>query len=125
MTKNEILNLVHETKTPQIKAGEIHRFNDIWLVVAYNRIFCRQYAFAERSWYTSFQNDPKGHIKCGQIEIRVKGIIPDDLEALGEEINRAYIEKYDTRLNHYPEIAHKMTGKRFMERTMELVPVLD
>ncbi|WP_010518581.1 DUF2255 family protein [Croceivirga radicis] len=124
MTKSEIIKLVNNTQTPQIKAGEMHRFNDIWMVIVDNRIFCRQYAFGERSWYTTFLEDSKGYIKCGDQIIKVKGIVPEDLDAINAQVNEAYIEKYETRLNHYPQIAHKMTGERFMERTMELIPVL-
>lgn len=124
MNKQQIIELVNSTTTPQIKAGETHRFNNIWLVVTDGRIFCRQYSFSKKSWYTAFLEDANGYIKCGDIEIQIKGIIPSDIIEMGQKINEAYIEKYDKRLNHYPDIAHKMTGDKFMEKTMELVPVL-
>ncbi|PWJ44372.1 DUF2255 family protein [Sediminitomix flava] len=124
MTKDEILKLVDETKTPQIRAGETHSFNDIWMVVVDGRIFCRQYSFSERSWYSSFLSDSKGAIKCDDKIIEVNGIIPKDLDEINEEVNKAYIEKYDNRLNHYPQIAHQMTGEKYMAKTMELIPII-
>lgn len=124
MTLNDILALVNNTATPQIRVGETHRFNNIWLVVAENRIFCRQYSFGRKSWYTAFQEDPKGAIKCGDIIIPIEARIPEDLHQVNEKVNQAYVEKYDRRLNHYPEVAHEMTGKKFMERTMELTPMI-
>ncbi|HAA10786.1 MAG TPA: hypothetical protein DCE41_03455 [Cytophagales bacterium] len=122
MEIEEIVKLVDETVTPQIRAGEHHAFNEIWLIVVDDRIFCRQYSFSERSWYTAFLKDPTGAIKCGDAVITVEGRIPQDLDAINPKINAAYIEKYDQRLNHYPDIAHKMTGQRYMEKTMELIP---
>jgi len=125
MNNEEILDLVNLTTTPQIRAGETHRFNNIWLVVAEGRIFCRQYSFSERSWYSAFLEDPKGAIKCGEQIIPIEGVIPNDLDEINQKVNEAYIEKYDKRLNHYPDIAHKMTGERFMAKTMELIPIFD
>lgn len=123
MNNSEILELINQTATPQIKAGEVHRFNDIWLVVADNRIFCRQYSFGTKSWYSAFLEDPDGYIRCGDTVVKVKGMIPKDLPELGVKINEAYIEKYANRLKHYPDIAHKMTGRKYMDKTMELIIV--
>jgi len=122
MTSQEIAKLVDDTVTPQIRAGKHHAFNDIWMVVVNDRIFCRQYSFSEKSWYTAFLDDPNGAIKCDDTIIPIEGRIPSDLDALQSQINAAYVEKYDKRFNHYPDIAHKMTGKLYMDRTMELIP---
>lgn len=121
MTKEEIIQQIHETKTCQIKAGETHRFNDIWLVVAEGRIFCRQYSFSERSWRTEFLKNPDGYIKCGELICKVKAIIPEDLETINPKVNEAYIEKYVERLNYYPQIAREATGEKFQKSTMELI----
>ena len=123
MKKEEVLWLANETEMPQIRAGETHRFNDIWIVVAEGRLFCRQYAFGERSWYHAFQENPDGTIKCGDAVIEVKGVIPDDLDEINPKVNEAYLEKYTK--SRYPEIARQMTGPRYMERTMELIPIVD
>ena len=125
MTKQQVLDLVNVTETPQIRAGTTHPFNDIWIVVVDGRLFCRQYDLAERSWYTAFLEDPRGAIKCGDTEISVSGLVPDDLEAMNPLINAAYIAKYAGRFMRLPHYAHEMTGERFMERTMELVPRMD
>ena len=125
MTKRDILELVDETEMPQIRAGETHRFNDIWIVMVEGRLFCRQYDFAERSWYQAFRRDPRGAIKCGDKVIRVRGVVPDDLDDLNPRINEAYLEKYAKRFTTYPRYAREMTGPRFMQRTLELVPETD
>lgn len=121
MTKEEILKLVHEIETPEIRAGETHRFKNIWIVVTERRMFCRQYYFSENSWYTTFLKDPGGYIKCDDTIIKVKGVIPKDLDEINPKVNDAYIEKYTK--SPFPGIARKITGPNYMERTMELIPV--
>lgn len=125
MTKEELLSLVNETEMPQIRVGETHRFNDIWVVVADGRLFCRQYSFSERSWYHAFHENPSGAIKCGDTVVKVKGVIPDDLDEINPKINEAYLEKHANKFTRYSDIARQMTEARYMERTMELSPVID
>ena len=121
MTKRQILQLVNDTERPQIRAGDTHRFIDIWIVVADDRLFCRQYYFSEKSWCAAFLNDRKGSLKCGDVAIDVEGVIPDDLDQIQEKINQAYIEKYVERFTTFPGVGRKMTGPLYEERTMELV----
>lgn len=124
MDLKDVLHLVETTETPQIRAGSTHHFNDIWMVVADSRIFCRQYSFGEHSWYDLFLKDPQGAIRCGEVVIPIEAHVPADLDAIGSMVNAAYLEKYAKRFTSYPEIAKEMTGPRFMARTMELRPVL-
>ncbi|MFC1785204.1 DUF2255 family protein [Candidatus Neomarinimicrobiota bacterium] len=125
MTKREIIRLVHDTENPLIKAGENHNFNYIWIVVTGGRLFCRQYDLSERSWYSTFLNNPNGYIKCGDTIIKVNGVIPNDLNQINYNINKAYIEKYANRFNSLSHYAHEMTEARFMEKTMELRPIIE
>jgi hypothetical protein len=120
---SDVLRLAQATELPQIRAGNTHAFNDIWIVVAQRRLFCRQYDFLERSWYTAFLNDPAGAVKFGERVVEVRGVVPADLDAINPDVNQAYIDKYDGNAD-YPTIAREMTGARFMARTMELVPVV-
>jgi len=123
LSQGDVLRLAQATDLPQIRAGNEHAFNDIWIVVAEKRLFCRQYDFSERSWYTAFLEDPVGAVKFGETVVEVRGVVPDDLDAINPAVNQAYIDKYDGHAD-YPTIAREMTGARFMARTMELVPAL-
>ena len=125
MTKEEIIKLVQDTENPLIKAGEKHCFNYIWIVIAEDRLFCRQYDFSKRSWYTTFQNNPNGYIKCGGTILKVKGVIPKDLDQINNKINEAYIDKYSIRFKTLPHYAHQMTEARFMAKTMELILIIE
>jgi len=118
MTKEEILKLVDDLTYHKLRAGETHRFIDISIVVAEERLFVRQYFFSKRSWYHAFQEDPNGAIKCGNVMIKVHGMIPDDLEAINPMVNNAYLKKYG-------DSASMMLEPRYMASTMELIPILD
>lgn len=121
LSQSDVLRLAQATDLPQIRAGKSHAFNDIWIVVAQGRLFCRQYDFSERSWYTAFLDQPAGAVKFGETVVEVRGVVPDDLDEVNPAVNQAYIDKYDANAD-YPTIAREMTGERFMARTMELVP---
>lgn len=123
MDKEKLIDIINNTATSQIKAGETHRFNDIWLVVAENRIFCRQYSFKEKSWRTEFLKNPNGYFKCGETIVKIKANIPEDLQEINEKVNRAYIEKYVERLNYYPKIAQEVTEEKYQKSTIELIPI--
>ena len=125
MTKKEISDLVYNTETPQIKAGETHRFNDIWIVVVDGRLFCRQYSFGTKSWYHAFLEDSNGYIKCRNTITKIEALIPNDLEEINPKVNEAYLDKYANKFTTYPDIAQKMTGIRYMEKTMELISTID
>lgn len=118
MTKEEILKLVNSREYHKLRAGETHRFIDISIVVAEGRLFVRQYSFSKRSWYHAFQEDPNGAIKCGNVVIKIKGVIPADLETINPKVNEAYLEKYGNR-------ASMTLGTQYMASTLELIPVID
>jgi len=121
LSHDDVLQLAHDTELPQIRAGHSHAFNDIWIVVADGRLFCRQYDLSEHSWYTSFLDDPAGAVQFGETIVEVRGVVPADLNEINAAVNQAYLDKYDGNTD-YPTIAREMTGQRFMARTMELVP---
>lgn len=121
MNKEQIIQLVRETEMPKIRSGETHRFIDIWIVTVEGRIFCRGTRSA-KGWYYAFQEEPNGAIKFGDTIIKVKGVAPDDLEAINPKVNEAYLEKYGTK---YHSIALQATEPSFMASTMEFIPILN
>lgn len=123
-TLQDVLDLVDATELPKIRAGETHRFNDIWIVVADGRLFCRQYSLAARSWYSAFLEDPRGAIQCGDEVIEVEARVPDDLDRLRSAIDEAYLDKHERRFDRFVEYAHEIVKDPYAARTMELVPVL-
>lgn len=122
MNNAQIAELIAQTETPQIRAGNEHRFIDIWIVTVGERLFCRQYSFSKRSWYHAFQEDPSGAIRIGERVIPIQARIPDDLDEIQEQINQAYLDKHTKRFPDYPHFAEEMIGEKFMASTMELIP---
>lgn len=103
-----------------LKAGEERTtFLDIWMVVVNNRVFARSWGFAEKSWYNTFLSDSKGQIKCGGDVYNINGIIPADLDEITEQINNAYIKKYNNPNN--AKYVYGIIRKQHVEKTMEFV----
>lgn len=92
------------------------------MVVVQDRVFARSWGFAERSWFHSFSQGAEGAIQAGNSIVVVKGIQPDDLEALTTSINRAYLDKYDTGGNN-SFYAKGIIEPEHIKFTMEFIPV--
>ncbi len=122
MNKAAVAELVANTETPQIRAGDTHRFIDIWIVTVGKRLFCRQYDFRANSWYDAFLAEPSGAIRCGDTVIPIMARVPKDLDAIQEDINQAYRDKYVARFTDNADYGREMTGEKFWVGTMELVP---
>ena len=118
MNKAKVLQLVNSHQYHGLRAGDKHRFIDISIVESEGRLFVRQYSFSKRSWYHAFQEDPNGAIKCGDTVIKVKGVIPHDLDAINPKVNQAYLDKYGSA-------ASMMLGPRYMASTLELIPLVE
>lgn len=89
------------------------------MVIVNGRIFARSWGFAEKSWYNTFISDNKGQIKCGETIFNIKAVIPTDLNEIAEEINMAYIQKYDKGNNS--EYAQGIIKREHIEKTMEFI----
>lgn len=103
-----------------IKAGlERPDFLEIWMIVVQNRIFARSWGLAERSWYNSFLKCSAGQIKCGDVTYTIKAVVPEDIDQLTEEINQAYLTKYNFGQNS--KYATGIIEDRHIKRTMEFI----
>ncbi len=103
-----------------IKAGkERESFLEIWMVTVENRIFARSWGFAEKSWYNTFLKDNLGEIKCGETIYAIEARIPEDLSELEQEINQAYLDKYDSGENSF--YAKGIIEEKHVAKTMEFI----
>ncbi|WP_160140069.1 DUF2255 family protein [Chryseobacterium sp. c4a] len=118
MNKNKALDYIKTNNLIGIKAGsERPGFLEIWMVIVQNRIFARSWGLAERSWYNTFLEYPTGQIQCGNTTYNIKAVIPEDLDQLTEEINQAYLTKYNFGQNS--KYAIGIIEDKHIERTME------
>lgn len=120
MKKEIAINYIETHSLIGIKAG-LHRetFLDIWMIVANDRIFARSWGLAEKSWYNTFLQDPKGQIKCGENIFNIKAIVPIDKNDLTPAINNAYLTKYNT--DHNIEYAKEIIKAKHIEKTLEFI----
>ena len=120
MKDSELKEYIKTHNLIGLKAGELRiTFLEIWMVVINDRIFARSWGFAEKSWYNTFLSDSNGQIKCGETVFNIKAIIPDDLIKISEQINNAYLEKYDSGSNS--EYAQGIIRQKHIEKTMEFI----
>lgn len=123
MNKDSALNYIQNNTIIGVKAGlQRPEFLEIWMVVVQNRIFARSWGLAERSWYNTFLEKPEGEIQCGETIYSIKALIPQDINDLTEEINEAYLTKYNT--GHNIPYSQGIIQEKHVARTMEFV-VLD
>lgn len=120
MNKNKALEYIKTNNLIGIKAGsERLDFLEIWMIIARNRIFARSWGLAEKSWYNSFLINPMGQIRCGGEIYNIKAVIPEDLNQLTDDINQAYLTKYNFGRNS--KYATGIIENKHIERTMELI----
>jgi hypothetical protein len=102
-----------------IRAGREHRFIGIWLVVVEGRVFVRSWSVKPRSWYRTFLEHPLGAIRLGDREVPVRALRVRS-ERLNAAVDRAYLEKYNTRASS--TYARDLGSAKSRATTTELVP---
>lgn len=118
---NEIKQLVNALRVHQIRSGTRHRFVDISIIETQGRFFVRQYKFGKNSWYDAFMSCPNGEMKCGDIIIPIKGIVPKDLAQINQSVTRAFWKKYHII---YGLMKLGFNTKKHEASTLELIPQL-
>lgn len=120
MNINNALDYIREKNLIGIKAGlQRPHFLNIWMVVVENRIFARSWGLAEKSWYNTFLENSEGQIECGNTIYYIKALIPDDLDQITDEINKAYLEKYNSGVNS--KYAIGIIEEKHIGKTMEFI----
>ena len=123
MNKETALDYIQNHTVIGIKAGHQRpAFLEIWMVVVQNRIFARSWGLAERSWYNTFLENSAGEIECGESIYSIKALIPDDINDLTEEINQAYLTKYNS--DHNIPYSKGIIQEKHVAKTMEFI-ILD
>ncbi|MEM9141476.1 MAG: DUF2255 family protein [Bacteroidota bacterium] len=116
----QVLEFIQNNNLIGIKAGkERETFLKIWMVVVQGRIFARSWNLSQKSWYTTFLDDPKGQIQCGETAYPISARIPKDLDRISEKINQAYLAKYNYGENGY--YAQGIVQEKHWDKTLELM----
>src|SRR5258708_24641889 len=94
---DDLLTALQESKGLRIRAGsDPHRFIGIWFVVVKDRVFVRSWSVKPEGWYQTFLKEPRGTIQVADYETEVRAVRMR-AERLRDDIDRAYLEKYNTR----------------------------
>jgi hypothetical protein len=116
-----LLGRIRDGKILGIRAGSRpHRVIGIWVVVVRGRVFVRSWSLKPRSWYRTFLEEPRGVIVVGSQTIPVRAVRTRS-ERLKGEVDRAYLEKYNTPGSL--KYARDLGRARSRATTTELVPL--
>jgi len=93
----DLLAAIQKGKILGIRAGQesTHRVIGVWVVVVEKRVFVRSWSMKPRSWWRTFLVEPRGVIVVGKEEIPVRAVRTRS-DALKDEVDRAYLAKYNT-----------------------------
>jgi hypothetical protein len=112
---------IRDGKILGIRAGtRPHRIIGIWAVVVEGRVFVRSYSLKPRSWWRTFQKEPRGIIEVNGKQIKVRPVFTRS-ERLKKLVDRAYAEKFPTPGSRVFVEGFKEKQRR--ETTTELVPL--
>ena len=112
---------INEAKILGIRAGtKPHRIIGIWAVVVEGRVFVRSYSLKPRSWWRTFQEEPRGIIEVNSKQIKVRPVFTRS-ERLKKLVDRAYAEKFPTPGSRV--FVEGFKEKKRRDTTTELVPL--
>jgi hypothetical protein len=118
---DELVGRIHQDKSLGIRAGTArHRVIRIWAVVVRGRVFVRSWSLKPRSWWRTFLVEPRGVIVVGKETVPVRAVRTRS-EALKDEVDQAYLAKYDTPASL--KYARDLGRAKSRASTTELVPL--
>ncbi|MGZ8846702.1 MAG: DUF2255 family protein [Pyrinomonadaceae bacterium] len=116
-----IIAAIRDGKILGIRAGtKPHRIIGIWAVVVEGRVFVRSYSLKPRSWWRTFQEEPRGIIEVNGKQIKVRPVFTRS-ERLKKLVDRAYAKKFPTPGSRIFVEGFKKKERR--DTTTELVPL--
>ena len=117
----QLVGAIGAAKILGIRAGtKPHRIIGIWAVVVEGRVFVRSYSLKPRSWWRTFQEEPRGIIEVNGKQIKVRPVFTRS-ERLKRLVDRAYAEKFPTPGSR--QFVKGFKEKRRRDTTTELVPL--
>ena len=118
-----VVSAIRDGKILGIRAGAgrpLHRVIGIWAVVVEGRVFARSWSLKPRSWWRTFQDDPRGVIVVGDRRTIPVRAVQTRSERLKDLVSRAYLAKYNTPAS--VKFARDLGRPKSRETTTEFVP---
>ena len=102
-----------------VRAGSVHRYTGVWVVVVEGRAFVRSWNDKPTGWYRAFLAEPVGSIQLAGRHIPV-GARRTRSERLRDAVTRAFAEKYNTKASE--KWVRGFAEPQRAVTTLELVP---
>src|SRR5262245_51312494 len=116
-----VVEAIRDAKILGIRAGtKPHRIIGIWAVVVEGRVFVRSWSLKPRSWWRTFQEEPRGVIDVGGRRMAVRAVRTRS-ERLKDAVSRAYLQKFGT--GGSIRYARDLGRPKSRATTTELVPL--
>jgi hypothetical protein len=106
----------------RIRAGGVHRYTGVWVVVVDDRVFVRTWNNEPTGWYQAFRSDSAGSALLNGREIAIRGRVTRS-ERLRATVSEAYAAKYRTRASK--RWAAGLAAPEREVNTLELLPASD
>lgn len=116
---SEVIRAFEEAKIIGVRAGGLHRYTGVWVVVVERRAFVRSWNDKPTGWYRAFREERRGSVLLGDQEIAVC-VSHTRSNRLREAITRAFGEKYHTKASQKWVRGFAETHR--MQTTLELLP---
>ena len=114
-----VVAAIDAAKILGLRAGDKHRFIGVWVVVIEKRVFVRSWSVKPDGWFHGFRQDPCGAINITGVELAARAVLTRS-DRLKDAIDRAYLEKYDTKGSL--RYARDLCSEKSRETTTEFVP---
>ena len=115
-----IVEALTKAKILGVRAGTVHRYTGVWVVVVEGRAFARSWSDKPTGWFRAFKKEPSGTIQAGDLEIPVTGKSVRSAR-LRDAVTAAFGEKYPTKgskkwVDGFAEPARVLTTLEFVPR---------
>jgi hypothetical protein len=93
---DDVVKALRTSKIIGVRAGTVHRYTGVWVVVVEGRLFVRSWNDKPTGWFRAFKKEPNGTVQVAGIEIPVRARITKSAR-IREAVTAAYGEKYNTK----------------------------
>ncbi len=116
---DDVVELLRQSKIIGVRAGTVHRYTGVWLVVVEGRLFVRSWNDKPTGWYRAFIKEPNGSIQVAGLEMTVRAKLTRSAR-IRKAVTEALGQKYNTKASRkwvegFAELGRELT-------TLELVP---
>lgn len=92
----DVVEAFRRAKILGVRAGSVHRFTAVWVVVVGERAFVRSWNDKSTGWFRAFLAEAEGSVQLEGRELPVRATVARS-QRVREAVTAAYAEKYNTK----------------------------